>query len=130
MQKLENLLNSLIQRGWKPFENSNLNYCKTDGGFIRFYMIQGKVPEPLMYMCERLEVPLLLIPSIESGLWQFICENNLLSDKVNMKDYIKDSYWFIRRPFDANWEYRIMKSTLYSEKNLPQFLVDNIKVEC
>lgn len=127
MKELENLLNLLIRRGWCPFGQSNLNYCKVDGWAIRFY-ITGNVPESLMYMCERLETPLLLIPSIKSGIWQFVCENNLLSDKVNMKDYIKDRWWSIKRPFDTNWEYRIMKSSLLSDEELIKFLVDNIKL--
>lgn len=128
MQELESLLNSLIQRGWKPFENSNLNHCNSDGKFIYFYTIRipNKPIESLVY--ESLAVPLRLITTIESGLWKFVCQNKLLSDKVDLQDYIEDSFWFRRCPFDTNWMYRIMQSSLYSEKDLPQFLIDNIKL--
>lgn len=128
MEKLENLLNYLIQRGRKPFENSNLNHCNSDGKFIYFYTIRipNKPIESLVY--ESLAVPLRLITTIESGLWKFVCQNKLLSDKVDLQDYIEDSFWFRRCPFDTNWMYRIMQSSLYSEKDLPQFLIDNIKL--
>lgn len=128
MQELEKLLNSLIKRGWKPFENSNLNHCNSDGKFIYFYTIRipNKPIESLVY--ESLAVPLRLITTIESGLWKFVCQNKLLSDKVDLQDYIEDSFWFRRCPFDTNWMYRIMQSSLYSEKDLPQFLIDNIKL--
>ncbi len=128
MKELENLLNSLIKRGWKPFENSNLNHCNSDGKFIYFYTIRipNRLTASLVY--ESLAVPLRLITTIESWLWQFVCQNKLLSDKVDLQDYLEDSYWFRRCPFDTNWMYRIMQSSLYSEKDLPQFLIDNIKL--
>ena len=128
MKELEKLLNSLIKRGWKPFENSNLNHCNSDGKFIYFYTIRipNKPIESLVY--ESLAVPLRLITTIESGLWKFVCQNKLLSDKVDLQDYIEDSFWFRRCPFDTNWMYRIMQSALYSEGGLAKFLVDNIKV--
>ena len=92
MQELEKLLNSLIKRGWKPFENSNLNHCNSDGKFIYFYAIRipNKPIESLVY--ESLAVPLRLITTIESGLWKFVCQNKLLSDKVDLQDYIEDSF--------------------------------------
>ena len=128
MKELENLLNSLIKRGWKPFENSNLNHCNSDGKFIYFYTIRipNRLTASLVY--ESLAVPLRLITTIESGLWKFVCQNKLLSDKVDLQDYIEDNFWFRRCPFDTNWMYRIMQSSLYSEKDLPQFLIDNIKL--
>lgn len=128
MKELENLLNSLIKRGWKPFENSNLNHCNSDGKFIYFYTIRipNRLTASLVY--ESLAVPLRLITTIESGLWKFVCQNKLLSDKVDLQDYIEDSFWFRRCPFDTNWMYRIMQSSLYSEDGLAQFLIDNIKL--
>gem|GEM_PF-3333858 len=30
--------------------------------------------------------------SIESELWQFVCQNKLLSEEVDLQDYIEDSY--------------------------------------
>lgn len=128
MKELENLLNSLIKRGWKPFENSNLNHCNSDGKFIYFYTIRipNRLTASLVY--ESLAVPLRLITTIESWLWQFVCQNKLLSDKVDLQDYIEDSYWFRRCPFDTNWMYRIMQSSLYSEEGLAKFLIDNIKL--
>ena len=122
MQELEKILNSMIKRWWKPWGK---DYTAID-------VIQDGREECLMFR----DVPkrqmkayiFRSLVSIESGLWQFVCQNKLLSDKVDLQDYLEDSYWFRRCPFDTNWMYRIMQSALYSEKELAKFLVDNIKV--
>ena len=128
MKELENLLNSLIKRGWKPFENSNLNHCNSDGKFIYFYTIRipNRLTASLVY--ESLAVPLRLITTIESWLWQFVCQNKLLSDKVDLQDYIEDSFWFRRCPRDSNWSYRLMRVAFVGEEDLEKFLIDNIKL--
>lgn len=123
MQELEKLLNSLIQRGWKPANFPGKSEIKiSEDGDVVLYMNTEDVTLAV-------KVKLRNLVSLESGLWQFVCQNKLLSDKVDMQDYVEDSYWFRRCPFDTNWMYRIMQSALYSEKDLPQFLIDNIKVE-
>lgn len=120
MWELENLLNSLIKRGWKPWgEKSKKIIIRASRIFV--YNSEWYINPEGKHIRS--------IVSLESQLWQFVCQNKLLSDKVDLQDYLEDSYWFRRCPFDTNWMYRIMQSALYSEKDLPQFLIDNIKVE-
>ena len=122
MQELEKLLNSLIQRGWKPAGFPGESEIKiSEDQDVVLYMNTEDVTLAV-------KVKLRNLVSLESGLWQFVCQNKLLSDKVDLQDYIEDSFWFKRCPFDTNWMYRIMQSALYSEEDLPQFLIENIKV--
>ena len=68
------------------------------------------------------------IVSLESGLWQFVCENEL---------YKEDDCWEWRFTFDevrffyykSIPKFRLLESALVSEEELGKFLVDNIKVE-
>ena len=120
MQELETLLKSLVQRGRMPFWKE-VNNVEIDNNVISISRED--------FFEDGTDVSIRDIVSLESGIWQFVCQNKLLSDKVDLQDYLEDSYWFRRCPFDTNWMYRIMQSSLYSEKDLPQFLIDNIKVE-
>ena len=70
------------------------------------------------------------IVSLESGLWQFVCENWL------RKDQTSTSYWS-RREWgekekmcrENQFEYRLLESALIPEEELGKFLVDNIKIQ-
>lgn len=119
MKEVEKLLSSLIKKGWEPW-NRKADFCEYRFWKIRFIKESGEIVG--LYTIRSLV-------SIESGFWQFVCQNKLLSDKVDLQDYLEDSYWFRRCPFDANWMYRIMQSALYSEEDLAKFLVENIKVD-
>lgn len=132
MKELENLLNSLIQRGWKPFGNSNLNHCNSDGKFIYFYTIRtpNKPIERLVY--ESLAVPLRSITAIESGLWQFVCENSLIKQCKGTICKNPKVFWNL---WSIQWEwwywcdiaeYRLLESALIPEEELGKFLVENI----
>lgn len=121
MKELEVLLNNLIKKGWKPWGLEWAKCLGIHGKTIYFYNQEiGKHVKISFRMRE--------LVTIDSWLWQFVCKNKLLSDKVDMQDYLEDSFWFRRCPFDTNWMYRIMQSALYSEEDLPQFLIENIKV--
>ena len=119
MKEVEKLLSSLIKKGWEPW-NRKADFCEYRFWKIRFIKESGEIVG--IYTIRSLV-------SIESGFWQFVCQNKLLSDKVDLQDYLEDSYWFRRCPFDTNWMYRIMQSALYSEEDLVKFLVENIKVD-
>nr|DAE92662.1 MAG TPA: hypothetical protein [Caudovirales sp. gcode 4] len=123
MQELEKILNSMIKRWWKPWNKEYTTIDVIQDGREECLMFRN-VPKRQMqaYIFRSLV-------SIESGFWQFVCQNKLLSDKVDLQDYLEDSYWFRRCPFDTNWMYRIMQSALYSEEDLEKFLVENIKVD-
>ena len=71
MQELETLLNSLIQRGWKPggFQGeSEIKISEYQG--IVIYM---KTEDAVLGVKTKLRN----LVSLESGLWQFVCRNKL-----------------------------------------------------
>lgn len=118
MQELETLLNSLIQRGWKPWG-------------IKHFVDVLVSWTTATFSTEKLAIShasFRSLVSLESGLWQFVCSQKLLSDKVDMKDYIEDSYWFPDRPYDKDGFYWVMRCARLEEEELGKFLVDNIKV--
>ena len=122
MQELEKLLNSLIQRGWKPAGFPGESEIKiSEDQDVVLYMNTEDVTLAV-------KVKLRNLVSLESGLWQFVCQNKLLSDKVDLQDYIEDSFWFRRCPRDSNWSYRLMRVAFVAEEDLAKFLIENIKV--
>lgn len=90
MQELEILLNSLIKKGWKPWRraidkamvSSREKTGKDKDLFIGVNFSDGF---GAYYSLRELT-------SLESELWQFVCQNKLLSEKVDLQDYIEDSY--------------------------------------
>lgn len=118
MQELETLLNSLVQRDWKP-QNQQVDFCEYKFWKFRFLKKSGQI------VCMR---SLRELVSLESGLWNFVCENEL---------YKEDDCWEWRFTFDGVRffyykslpKFRLLESALIPEEELGQFLVDNIKVE-
>ena len=120
MKELENLLNSLVQRGRKPW-----------GVKTNFYWIkQGEslVLDPPYYSRTFRE-----LVSLESGLWQFCVENKMVNWWIwigrNKRIKTKEGGKSMQRYWKNNHEYRLLESALIPEKELAQFLVENIKVE-
>ena len=71
MQELENLFNSLIQRGWKPANFPGKSEIKiSEDGDVVLYMNAEDVTLAV-------KVKLRNLISLESGLWQFVCKNKL-----------------------------------------------------
>lgn len=128
MQELENLLNSLIQRGWKPGDfpgESEIKISEYQGVVI--YM---KTEDAVLGVKTKLRD----LVSIESGLWQFVCENSLIKQCKGTICKNPKTYW---NAWSIQWEwwywcdiaeYRLLESALIPEKELAQFLLDNIKV--
>lgn len=83
MKELEKLLTSLIRRGRNPY-GEEANDLNIEDGVISI------VPED--FFADTIKLNLRSIVGLESGLWQFVCKNKLLSDKVDMQDYIEDSF--------------------------------------
>ena len=127
MKELENLLTSLVERGRKPKDREVVS-IKLDQEFTKS---EGKT----VFYCSCKDwfwfyADLRWLVSLESGLWQFVCENWL------RKDQTSTSYWS-RREWgekekmcrENQFEYRLLESALLPEEELAEFLVDNIKVE-
>ena len=124
MQELENLLNSLIQRGWKlaGFPGKSEIKISEDEGVVLYMNAED--------VTLAVKVKLRNLVSIESGLWQFVCANAL--HKHTWDELVLNPSW---RPdwLSADWsffcwdsEYRLLESALIPEKELAQFLIDNI----
>lgn len=120
MQELENLLNSLIKRGRKPWGRI-IEKIRPWGDRQIFLDYSSEDTTNREYYKNYRE-----LVSMESWFWQFVCQNKLLSDKVDLQDYIEDSFWFRRCPRDSNWSYRLMRVAFIAEEDLAQFLVENI----
>lgn len=125
MQELENLLNSLIQRGRKPKDRETVS-IKLDQEFT-------KSEWKTVFYCNCkywfwFYADLRWLVSLESWLWQFVCENEL---------YKEDDCWEWRFTFDGVRffyyksipKFRLLESALIPEEELGKFLIDNIKVE-
>ena len=124
MQELETLLTSLVQRGWKPAGFPGESEIKISEDWdVVLYMDTDDATVVV-------KVKLRNLVSLESGLWQFVCENWL------RKDQTSTSYWS-RREWgekekmcrENQFEYRLLESAMIPEEELGKFLVDNIKIQ-
>lgn len=145
---LEELLNKLIEKGWKPFGlqyRIQVEYYWYDD--ISFYKI---VPTIWWGEAERTRTRRTLrdVVSADSWLWQFVCENKMTivkhpnewkypRDKLEREEYREWNktqwyYWEFDRDTDwYNWdkaEYWIIESALCDDDKLEQILLDNIKI--
>lgn len=126
--KLEQLLNMLIQRGWKPRNVISKN--------IYIYKVKDKInlsyseflEDEWEVMHEDEWYSMRDLVSKSSGLWQFVCENDLIKHKWD-SNY---AYFNIHGTWKAyehwNYEYRLIKASLKDESELEDFLLSNIKI--
>ena len=139
---LEILLNKLIEKGWKP------RWLKH-----KIFSVQ-RTPDDMIYFdwwfwLERC-YDFRRLTSKESGLWQFVCENNLIQtehwcfidnwERAKNVFYKIDTYdeeWDVIQTWDMEWdkfiwineyEYRLIESALCDEDKLEKFLLENIKI--
>lgn len=116
-----------MQRDWKPW-NEKADFCEYKFWKFRFLKKSGQIV--CMYSLRELV-------SLESGLWQFVCDEQLYKhDQRTDSDWIKntedtrDSEKSIAKYLtEADYRYRLLESALIPEEELGQFLVDNIKVK-
>ena len=115
---MEELLNKLIEKGWKPYWFIVQN-AKKPPYSNRYYLFEN---------CADWRTLRELV-SKESWLWQFVCMNKLENPKERKqrsdldeynKEYVKYSTKF--------YEYWLIESALCDEEDLEKFLLDNIKL--
>lgn len=127
---LEELLNILLERGWKPRNREKtLHICCYDKCKWMDYQwvhLDG------WFMNEDSKKFRELV-SKESGLWQYVCENGMVNTNDtpeenaincwihNKKDLTE--WWYMR-----NYQYRLIESALKDESELESFILDNIKI--
>lgn len=123
---MEELLNKLIEKGWKPFGNE----------FTRVYVLRDRINKwdfALHFEYEQNGTTRTTfrgrrqLVSKESWLWQFVCENKLYRRQVYV--WLTNIEGFNDEFGDNDYQFRLIESALKDESELEQFLLDNIKVE-
>lgn len=138
---LEELLNKLIEKGWKPrwFEKvynfwiknwytvlntKKANYISfaTSCVFREDYWEEQKM-DYVSYTYRELV-------SKESWLWQFVCENGMVRNTYlayckHLDKYADDEQWYYTR----DYQYRLIESALKDESELEEFLLSNIVIK-
>ena len=134
---MEELLNKLIEKGWKPFGR---NYCKYEKWCL-YYTVHT---EDGVWSEWRYWVSLRELVSKESWLWQFVCENGMVEEEsfqyiedkeictsdewtcyYNDDWYPRDNFYTLDRTDTKFW---IIESALIDESKLESFILDNIEV--
>lgn len=123
MKELENLLTSLVERGRKPFWKERC--FKVESVDKNTYEVNcGNIG----YRCSLRD-----LVSLESGLWQFVCDRSLLKSiwKARAKEPSMSALGFKSEVLALSFEpeYRLLESSLIPEEELGKFLVDNIKIQ-
>lgn len=138
--KLEQLLNSLIEKGWKPFGKKPVDikeYCSWERytRYFNFYNVRINREDTI---CERPRVTdnysLRDIVSKESWLWQFVCENGMVKEEHKHERILDPTFWewwadCKRQEHDWNYWYRLIEASLKDESELEDFLLNSIKLD-
>ena len=126
---MEELLNKLIEKGWKVFwvEPKWRNVVLTKRTDCRIHISYF---DKTIWRTWWRDFSLRELVSKESWLWQFVCENGMIYDEHYCWD------WYIH--WDDNWRieirqrdyrYRLIESALCDEDKLEDFILDNIKID-
>lgn len=128
MKELEFLLNLLLKMGRKPYWQTKFKKIKVSSN------IYNKTKRRIIVEFDWWDFwnyyKLCDVVSINSWLRQFVCKNNLHKKGINNFREKVYRVWGNAKWFECNYEYRLLESTLIPEKELEQFLLDNIKAEC
>jgi len=132
--KLEQLLNSLIEKGYRPFwkKADHCLGCRYNNDWSEMYKYVGFWWWDDVVVDRK--VPLRNLVSAESWLWQFVCENGMVKEEHKHERILDTTFWewladCKRQEHDWNYWYRVIESALCDEDKLEEFLLDNIKVE-
>lgn len=123
MKRIRDTLNKLIKKWWKPFWITLKTKIKIHEleWFYDDQIIQFELDCVSMGKYVRLRE----LVSMESWLWQFICDNKLYNRTYNFREDVCKT-WYNIWWFSHNFQYWILESALIQEKDLPKFLIDNI----
>ena len=120
--KLEQLLNSLVEAWWKPrWLLNEIEYIHAFDDVNQGWRIEISYGDHWYYKALR------QIVSKESKLWEFVCENGIY------KDYNEDSgtYWDSTMKIYnyRDYQYRLIEASLKDESELEDFLLSNIVIK-
>ena len=125
--KLIELLNKLIEKGWSPFgyhewkywyneieyfnNELTLSFGEWAWKFIKTYSLRN-------------------ISSIDSWLWQFVCENWMIKDEDKYRKRMKNLTITDNKVcLSSEYEYYLLESALCDEDKLEQFLLNSIIID-
>lgn len=125
--KLEQLFNSLIEKGRKPFgREKTLHISIHNWDLMSVYLDWWFMNEDTKSLRE--------LVSKESGLWQFVCNNWMIPEDRKCHERVLDLTFWPNWPdvsaqmCSRNYEYWLMSSAICDERYLEQFLIENIKI--
>ena len=133
-EEMETLLTKLIEKWRKPFglwwcPNRLTNYDRKHNRmwFEAVYCIWEDEYDYDYRACSLRQ-----LVSKESGLWQFVCENEMVEYDTESwwgefsfrTDYINWFYW--KHIFENNYQYRLIECALTDEDKLEDFILSNI----
>lgn len=131
---MEELLNKLIEKGWKPFGITCTDFIKGTGlEWIPSYCFN---PHPHMWFAwwtRKYHRPSLRqIVSMESWLRQFVCNNDMVDKKkiwIYYEMFLEENWIDAKnyRPFSLV-ERLIIESALCDEDKLEEFLLNSISL--
>ena len=127
---LEELLNTLIKRGWKPFWRETRHELSS---WVVYDTIDIEWKWDIRVI-DRRHHHIRELVSKESGLWQFVCENKKLHNfpQIRIKNPTLCDEWIKDVDKDCNdnfYEYWLIECALRDESELEKFLLDNIKID-
>ena len=125
---MEELLNKLIEKGWRPFGREKTLHIKIYDCDLNVYFDWWFMNEDKKSFRE--------LVNKESWLWQFVCENHLYvykmwENKNFIQDHFKNEYneCCYQYLYDKScYEYYLLESALKDEDDLENFLLKNIKI--
>ena len=130
--KLEQLLKKLLELWWKPnwkeYNHIHAEANRIMSDFWTFYRFCNYVEDGSINRCLNLKLRELV--SVNSLLWQFVCENGMVEDiDCAYCKYIQndEEKWYETKSND--YEYRLIESSLKDESELEDFLLNSISLQ-
>lgn len=118
---MEELLNKLIKKWWKPFWlDDKLSSLHKEYGVWKWYIRFHNWMDSELFDLRQLT-------SKESWLWQFVCSRGL----VDMHEwfYWQNIFHLDSKEYDyTDYQYWILESSLKDEDELEDFLIENINI--
>lgn len=123
---LEQLLNNLIEKGWKPRQHTDFvrcNYCDTYSEFSFETENESWIWEHTIRQ----------LVSKESWLRQFCVDKGMVRNEKLTHNWVSQVEWWLdvdckRKTTPKDYEYRLIESALKDECEIEDFLLSNIKV--
>jgi hypothetical protein len=117
---MEELLNKLIEKGWKPFGR---NYER----YEHWCLIHEFTTKDWVYSYWQYPTTLREFCAKESWLWQFVCKNKLVKPQVYAWYFYRE--WMWKEVCKEDYEFRLIESALCDEDKLEEFLLNSIKLD-